>query len=105
MVAVVASVRRGPPLPVPAAPPNSVPIATGVDLLEGEEGGVVYLWAMATWCWGPKDVASRRLAGVQLVTTASASRRAVASAFGVDESTMWRWQGRYASRTVRWGRP
>lgn len=99
MVAV-ASVRKGPPLPVPAAPPGSVPIATGVDLIEGDEGGVVFLWAMAAWCWAPGHVASRRLAAVQLVETRSASRRAVAAAFGVKENSLWRWQRDYAGGGV-----
>jgi transposase len=99
MVAV-ASVRKGPPLPIPAAPPGSVPIATGVDLIEGDEGGVVFLWAMAAWCWAPDDIASRRLAAVQLVETRSASRRAVAAAFGVKENSLWRWQRDYAAGGV-----
>lgn len=99
MVAV-ASVRKGPPLPIPAAPPGSVPIATGVDLIEGDEGGVVFLWAMAAWCWAPGDIASRRLAAVQLVGTRSASRRAVAAAFGVKENSLWRWQRDYATGGV-----
>lgn len=99
MVAV-ASVRKGPPLPIPAAPPGSVPIATGVDLIEGDEGGVVFLWAMAAWCWAPGDIASRRLAAVQLVATGSASRRAVAASFGVKENSLWRWQRDYAAGGV-----
>jgi len=43
-------------------------------MIEGDEGGVVFLWAMAAWCWSPTDVASRRLAALQLVATRSASR-------------------------------
>lgn len=99
MVAV-ANVRKGPPLPIPAAPPNSAPVSTGVDLVEGDEGGVVFLWAMAAWCWAPGDVASRRLAAVQLVATRSATRRAVAAAFGVKENSLWRWQRDYAAGGV-----
>lgn len=100
MVAVVASVRKGPPLPIAAPPPHSVPIAPGVDLLEGEDGGVVFLWAMATSCWSTGDVASRRLAAVQLVETASASHRAVAAGFGVGEVTLWRWRRAFAAGGV-----
>jgi len=77
-----------------------VPIATGVDLLEGKDGGVVFLWAMATSCWSPGDVASRRLAAVQLVETASASHRAVAAGFGVGEVTLWRWRRAFAAGGV-----
>jgi transposase len=55
---------------------------------------------MAAWCWAAGDVAARRLAAVQLVETASATRRAVAAAFGVDEATMWRWQRGYAAGGV-----
>src|SRR5438105_2946733 len=55
---------------------------------------------MASWCWAPGDIASRRLAAAQLVGTGSASRRAVAAAFGVNENTMWRWQRDYAAGGV-----
>lgn len=99
MVAV-ARVHRGPPLPIPAAPADSVPVAPGVDMIDGDEGGVVFLWAMAAWCWSPTDVASRRLAAIQLVATRSASRAAVAVGFGVDETSLWRWQQRYAAGGV-----
>lgn len=99
MVAV-ARVRNGPPLPIPAVPRVSVPIAAGVDLIEGDDGGVVFLWAMASWCWSPADVAAHRLAAVQLIGTASATRRAVETAFGVDEASMWRWQRDYATGGV-----
>ncbi|MGH8918552.1 MAG: putative transposase [Actinomycetes bacterium] len=99
MVAV-ARVHKGPPLPIPAAPTGSVPIAPGVDMIEGDEGGVVFLWAMAAWCWSPTDVATRRLAALQLVSTRSASRKAVAVAFGVDETSLWRWGQLYASGGV-----
>ena len=61
---------------------------------------MVFLWAMAAWCWSPTDVASRRLAALQLVSTRSASRAAVAVAFGVDETSLWRWQQRYAAGGV-----
>jgi len=77
-----------------------VPIAPGVDLLEGEDGGVVFLWAMATSCWSTGDVASRRLAAVQLVETASASHRAVAAGFGAGEVTLWRWRRAFAAGGV-----
>jgi transposase len=97
---MVAVVCKGPPLPVPVALPGSVVVAPGVDLIEGDDGGVVFLWAMAAWCWAAGDVAARRLAAVQLVETASATRRAVAAAFGVDEATMWRWQRGYAAGGV-----
>ncbi len=99
MVAV-ARVHGGPPLPIPAAPAGSVPVAPGVDMIEGDEGGVVFLWAMAAWCWSPTDVATRRLAALQLISTRSASRVAVAVAFGVDESSLWRWGQLYAAGGV-----
>ncbi|MGH9120385.1 MAG: hypothetical protein ACRDYC_00330 [Acidimicrobiales bacterium] len=99
MVAV-ARVHGGPPLPIPAAPAGSVPVAPGVDMIEGDEGGVVFLWATAAWCWSPTDVATRRLAALQLISTRSASRVAVAVAFGVDESSLWRWGQLYAAGGV-----
>ena len=92
VVPVVAKVRNGVPLPLVVAPPNSVPVSAGVDLLEGDEGGVVFLWGMATWSWSAEDTTTRRLAAVQLVESSSASQRCVAEAFDVDETTLWRWR-------------
>ncbi len=88
-------VGKGCPMPVPVAPPDSRPVAPGVDVREGADGGVVFLWGMACWCWQPDDVAARRLAAVQLVGTGAAKPGVVAGAFGTDEVTLWRWRRDY----------
>ena len=79
---------------------GSIAVAPGVDLHEDAEGGVVFLWGMAAWCWGSGDRAARRLAAVQLVETASANQRQVAVAFGADETTLWRWKSDYRAHGV-----
>ena len=88
----MARVGSGPPLPLPVAPRGGAGIGVGVDLVEGVDGGVVFLWGMAAWCWAAGDEAGRRLAAVQAVETRAAQHREVAPAFGVDEVTLRRWR-------------
>jgi len=82
-------VHKGRPLPL--RPAGSVAVGDGVDLLETEDGGVVFLFGMAAWCWEPGDVVGRRLAAVSLRATEAASAVEVASAFGIDADTLRRW--------------
>jgi len=98
MAMVANELRGGPQLAL--APAGSIAVAPGVDLHEDAEGGVVFLWGMAAWCWAGGDQGARRLAAVQLVETASASQRQVASAFGADETTLWRWKSDYRALGV-----
>ena len=95
--------RRGQQLPL--APAGSVAVAPGVDLLEVDEGGVVFVWGRATWCWEPRDVMARRLAAVQLVETRSARHGEVAAGFGTDPDTLRRWRGAYGQGGVEALRP
>ncbi len=85
-------VSSGPPLPLAVTPRGGVGIAAGVDLVEGADGGVVFLWGMAAWCWAPGDETGRRLAAVQAVETRAAQHQEVATAFGIDEVTLRRWR-------------
>lgn len=72
-------------------------VNAGVDLLETDEGGVVFCFGFATWCWDTGDVVGRRLAAVSLVETEAAMATNVAAAFGVTFETLrlWRaaWRG------------
>lgn len=77
---------------MPLAPRGGAGVGRGVDLVEGDEGGVVFLWGMAAWCWSPGDEAGRRLAAVQAVETRAAQHQEVAAGFGVDEMTLRRWR-------------
>ncbi len=95
MAAGGVAVGKGCPMPVPVAPFGSSPVSSGVDLVESGEGGVVFVWGMATWCWQPGDVAGRRLAAVQLIEAGAAHVGEVAVAFGTDDVTLWRWRREY----------
>src|SRR6266508_1359426 len=86
---------RGQPLAL--APVGSVPVAPGVELLEVEAGGVVFVWGRATWCFDAGDVVGRRLAAVQLVETGAARHGEVANAFGVTPVTLRSWRRAYAT--------
>jgi transposase-like protein len=78
--------------PLPLAPAGAVEINHAAFLLETEEGGVVLLYGMATWCYGPDDLVGRRLAAVQLVETKAATPSQTSTAFGVDFETLRRWR-------------
>ena len=79
--------------PLPLSPPCSIRVAPGVDLVEEPgEGGAVWLHGMVSACWAEGDETGRRLAAANLVKTEAASQRQVAEAFGVNETTVWRWR-------------
>jgi len=50
--------------------------------VETDEGGMTFIWGMASSCWGAGDVVGRRLAAVNLVTTGAVLHREVVEAFG-----------------------
>lgn len=78
--------------PLPLSPPCSTLIAAGVDLVENDEGGQVWINGRVTFVWASGDDVGRRVAAVSLVETGAARQREVAEAFGVDETTVWRWR-------------
>jgi transposase len=80
---------RQPVLPLLPASARSVGPSAG--LLEGPEGGVVFVFGLATFTFAAGDEAGRRLAAVQLVNTKVATGVEVAAAFGVTAVTVWRW--------------
>ncbi len=81
-------------------PADAVPIGSVAGLVEGPEGGVVFVAGMATFAFDAGDDVGRRLAAVQLVATDIASAAAVAEVFGVSVETLWRWRRRFAERGV-----
>jgi transposase len=91
-------VMRGRPLPL--EPAGSVRINHAAQLLENEQGGAVFIYGMATWCYEPGDVVGRRLAAVQLVETDTAGPTEVAAAFGVEFETLRRWRRAWAEHGV-----
>jgi len=84
------SVRKGRLLPL--RPAGSKTVNDAVDLVENDEGGVVFLSGIAAWCWDAEDVTSRRLAAVSLLEVGAAKQLEVAAGFGVHDLTLRRWR-------------
>jgi len=84
------TVRSGQPLPL--RPAGSVPIGPAAALAEDAEGGMTFIWGMASSCWNAGDVVGRRLAAVTLVATKAARHAEVAKAFDVDCDTLRIWR-------------
>jgi len=81
-------------------PARARSVGPSAGLLEGPDGGVVFVFGLATFSYASADQAGRRLAAVQLVTTKIASLGEVASAFGVNEATLWRWKQAFGTGGV-----
>ena len=81
-------------------PARARSVGPSAGLLEGPDGGVVFVFGLATFSYASDDQAGRRLAAVQLVTTKIASVAEVASAFGINEATLWRWKQAFAAGGV-----
>lgn len=84
--------------PLPLVPTGSVQINQAACLLETEDGGAVFVFGMATWCFEADDIVGRRLAAVQLVETRAATPSQVAAAFGIDFETLRRWRKAFAEK-------
>src|SRR5665213_20387 len=98
MALVGATAERLKPVQQPLAlvPAGSILVSDAVALLEDATGsGTVFVWGQATWSWDSSEPGARRLAAVQLVISDAADQRAVAGAFGVNETTVWRWRADY----------
>jgi len=85
---------------LPLLPAEARSVGPSASLLEGPDGGVVFVFGLATFNYAAGDEAGRRLAAVQLVTTKIASAIEVAAAFGVSQATLWRWAGAFAEGGV-----
>ena len=85
---------------LPLLPAQARSVGASAGLLEGPDGGVVFVFGLATYNYAAGDQAGRRLAAVQLVSTRIASATDVAAAFGVSQATVWRWVGAFAEGGV-----
>ena len=85
---------------LPLLPAQAVSVGPSAGLLEGPDGGVVFIFGLATFAYAASDETGRRLAAVQLVTTRIATSAEVASAFGVSGVTLWTWRRDYTSAGV-----
>ena len=93
---MLAGLREGQP-PLPLSPDASLRVAPGVDLVEDAvQGGAVWLHGMVWACWDANDEAGRRLAAVTLVRVGAVTQRQAAQAFGVNETTVWRWRSAHS---------
>src|SRR5450756_820017 len=85
---------------LPLQPAEARSIGPSAGLLEGPGGGVVFIFGLATFSYGPADEVGRRLAAVQLVATRIATSQEVAAAFGVSGVTLWTWRRDFAAGGV-----
>lgn len=80
-----------PPLPfTPAA--HAVEVGPVAGLVEDAWGGRVFLYGVLAYAWDAGDEALRRVAAVQLVKLGAGRPGQVASGFGVDTATLFRWR-------------
>jgi prepilin-type processing-associated H-X9-DG protein len=82
-----------------------VEIGPAACLVEDDEGGMTFIWGMASSCWKTGDVVGRRLAAVTLVATKAARHGEVAKAFGVDYDTLRIWRRSWEAEGVAGLRP
>ena len=85
---------------LPMLPAQARSIGASAGLLEGPDGGVVFVFGLATFSYGAGDEAGRRLAAVQLVQSKIALSVDVALAFGVTGVTLWAWGRDYTAGGV-----
>jgi transposase len=76
---------------LPLLPQGAGSVGPSAGLLEGPDGGVVFVFGLPTFTFAVGDEVGRRLAAVQLVSTEIAAAVEVAAAFGVSTVTLWRW--------------
>jgi len=85
---------------LPLQPAEARSVGPSAGLLEGPGGGVVFIFGLATFSYGPADEVGRRLAAVQLVATRIATSQEVAAAFSVSGVTLWTWRRDFAAGGV-----
>lgn len=85
---------------LPMLPAQARSIGASAGLLEGPDGGVVFVFGLATFSYAADDEAGRRMAAVQFVQSKIALSVDVASAFGVSGVTLWKWGRDYTAGGV-----
>lgn len=82
-------------LPLAIAPAGAVPVGLAACLVEDGDCGQVVINGQLWLAWDASDRVMRRLAAVHLVRIKAATQVDVAAAFGVNTSTLFRWQKRF----------
>src|SRR5665648_314620 len=72
-------------------PAEACSVGPSAGLVKSKDGGVVFVFGLATFSYRAGDETGRRLAAVQLAANKIAPAVEVASAFGVSVATLWRW--------------
>ena len=85
---------------LPLLPARARSIGSSAGLLEGPDGGVVFVFGLATFDYAATHAAGRRLAAVQLVRRKFVTATEVASAFAASQATLWRWVGSFKTEGV-----
>ena len=80
-----------PPLPVPMTA-GAVPLGAAACLVEDGSGGRVFIHGQLAYVWDAGDAATRRFAAATLVGIKAATAVEIATGFGVEAVTVWRWR-------------
>jgi hypothetical protein len=86
---------------LPLLPADATPIGPAAGLVDGVDGGTVFVFGQATFAFATGDEVGRWLAAVQLVATEIASAAAVAAGFGIGLTTLSRWRAARCTRSAR----
>ena len=79
-------------LPLPFSPmADSHPIGLAISMTENQDGGQVFIHDTLGYAWDAGDEAMRRFVAVKLWQMKAAKVAEIASAFGVGEDTLWKW--------------
>ena len=62
----------------PLLPADAIPIAPAAGLVDGADGGAVFVFGQANFAFATENEVSRRLAAVQLVATGPSVRKVLA---------------------------
>lgn len=86
---------------LPFAPnPEAIPVGLAMSFVESDEGGQVFIQGNLCYFWDAGDIASRRLAAINLVAMKAAKAIDIAQAFGVSAVTLWNWAKLFAQDGV-----
>ncbi|MET3808954.1 putative transposase [Arthrobacter sp. UYEF3] len=87
------------PLPVPMIGGAAL-VGLAVSLVEGGEGGRVFIHGELAYAWDARDTVTRRFTAVKLAEIKAASVAEIAGAFGIEPVTLWRWRQLLAAEGV-----
>lgn len=87
-------------LPLPLAPGGARVVSGAVAIIEGDDGGRVFVHGNLAYAWDADDAAGRRFAAVSLMRIKAATQLQVAEAFEVKPATVRRWDAQLTDAGV-----